>query len=193
MTKFFCIVTDSGKYVRQSDSLDNFELTNHIEQCDKWDDKTNAMGVRSICSNNFPDESFNIRPIITLSEYNKLHTDFRSVWTTERFDLPNWEQDRVNYIGKRTLLTNDEGTVLLVEGLGFHIIDDTIEHKIVPVIILDYTSGTAIVVEADVLLEDEDMIEAINTKYGYSLRLKDIDWMELLDRAIYLQTTINIK
>ena len=70
---------------------------------------------------------------------------------------------------------------------------DTIEHKIVPVIILDYTSGTAIVVEADVLLEDEDMIEAINTKYGYSLRLKDIDWMELLDRAIYLQTTINIK
>lgn len=31
---------------------------------------------------------------ILLSEYNKIHQDFRGVWDTERDDLPNWAQDR---------------------------------------------------------------------------------------------------
>lgn len=62
---------------------------------------------------------------ISLEEYNKLSSDFRGVWTTDRSDLPNWEQIRDKYIGKRTMLDNENGaTVLLIEGLHFEIINE---------------------------------------------------------------------
>ncbi len=62
---------------------------------------------------------------ITLSEYNALPKEYRGVWTTERDDLPNWAEIRDKYMGKRTMLHSDnDATVLLVEGLGFEIIDE---------------------------------------------------------------------
>ncbi len=61
---------------------------------------------------------------ITLSEYNALPQDCRGIWDTERYDLPNWAEIRDRYMGKRTMLHNDNGaTVLLVEGLGFEIVE----------------------------------------------------------------------
>lgn len=64
--------------------------------------------------------------VITLSAYNALHPDKRSVWTSERTDQPNWEAERHLYMGKRTMLDYDpkNGTVLLIEGLSLKIIDD---------------------------------------------------------------------
>lgn len=62
---------------------------------------------------------------ITTTDYYKLHKDYRGTWTTERTDLPNWEKDREKYMGKRTILTNENGaTVLLIEGMGLEIIKD---------------------------------------------------------------------
>lgn len=62
---------------------------------------------------------------ITLSEYNALLKDYRGIWDTERYDLPNWAEIRDRYMGKRTMLHYDNGaTVLLVEGLDFEIIED---------------------------------------------------------------------
>ncbi len=63
---------------------------------------------------------------ILLSEYNKLHSDFRGVWTTERHDMPDWAEERDKYMGKRTMLSDG---CLLVEGLGFEIIDDSLPNK----------------------------------------------------------------
>lgn len=60
---------------------------------------------------------------ITLSEYNALPKDYRGIWDTERYDLPNWAEIRDRYMGKRTMLHNDN-TVLLVEGLSFEIVED---------------------------------------------------------------------
>ncbi len=62
---------------------------------------------------------------ITLSDYNSIPTDFRGVWTTERWDIPNWAEIRGKHMGKRTLLTYDKGTCLLVEGMGLEIVDDS--------------------------------------------------------------------
>ena len=63
---------------------------------------------------------------MTLSEYLRKPKDYRGEWTTERWDLPNWEEERKKYMGKRTLMTNVEGaTCLVVEGLSLEIIDDT--------------------------------------------------------------------
>lgn len=59
-----------------------------------------------------------------------------------------------------------------------------------PIIILDYSSSIVLVVDADIALEDDDMIEAVNEQHGYSFRLKDIHWMQLIDREITLLTTI---
>lgn len=63
-----------------------------------------------------------MRKQITLAEYNALHPDFRSVWTTERWDLPDWENERKKHMGKRTMLSYDNGTVLLIEGIHFDIV-----------------------------------------------------------------------
>lgn len=61
---------------------------------------------------------------ITAHDYNKIHPDFRGVWTTERDDIPGWAEKREKYMGKRTMLHNDNGvTCLLIEGMGFQIID----------------------------------------------------------------------
>jgi len=63
-------------------------------------------------------------PTITLSEYEAIHPDFRGVWDTERDDLLDWPNMRGKYIGKRTMLDYDNGTVLLIEGLNFEIVED---------------------------------------------------------------------
>lgn len=62
---------------------------------------------------------------ITLSEYNSIPETWRGIWTTERWDLPDWAGMRERHMGKRTLMVNDNGTCLLVEGLGFEIVDDS--------------------------------------------------------------------
>ncbi len=62
---------------------------------------------------------------ITLSEYNAIPEDYRGIWTVERWDLPNWAEIREKHIGKRTMMVYDNGTCLLVEGIGFEIVDDT--------------------------------------------------------------------
>lgn len=64
--------------------------------------------------------------IMTLSEYNAIHPDFRGVWTTEREDWPDWPEVRHLYMGKRTLL--EAGCRLAVEGLHFEISND-LNHK----------------------------------------------------------------
>jgi hypothetical protein len=63
---------------------------------------------------------------MTLSEYLRKPKDYRGEWDTERWDIPNWEEERKKYMGKRTLMTNIDGaTCLVVEGLSLEIIDDT--------------------------------------------------------------------
>lgn len=59
---------------------------------------------------------------ITLTEYNALHADFKGIWETERYDLADWHEVREQYMGKRTMMAYDNGTVLLIEGLHFEII-----------------------------------------------------------------------
>ncbi len=56
---------------------------------------------------------------MTLSEYLRKPKDYRGEWTTERWDIPNWEEERKKYMGKRTLMTNIDGaTCLVIEGLS---------------------------------------------------------------------------
>ena len=63
---------------------------------------------------------------MTLSEYLRVPKDYRGVWTTERWDIPNWGDIREKHLGKRTLMTNiNGGTCLVVEGMGLDIIDDS--------------------------------------------------------------------
>ncbi len=60
---------------------------------------------------------------MTLTEYNAIHKDYRSVWTTERWQDDNWEEKRLKYLGKRTMMKwiKGYGTSLLVEGIHFTI------------------------------------------------------------------------
>lgn len=62
---------------------------------------------------------------ITLSEYNSIPKDYCGIWTVERWDLPDWAEIRGKHMGKRTMMVNDNGTCLLVEGTGFEIVDDS--------------------------------------------------------------------
>ena len=64
---------------------------------------------------------------ITLEEYLDIPEDYRGIWDIERWDLPNWAEIREKHMGKRTMMVYDNGTRLLVEGMGFEIIDET--HK----------------------------------------------------------------
>ena len=41
---------------------------------------------------------------ITLSEYNSISEAYRGVWTTERWDIPDWAEMRKKHIGKRTMM-----------------------------------------------------------------------------------------
>lgn len=68
---------------------------------------------------------------ITLSEYNSISEAYRGVWTTERWDIPDWAEMRKKHIGKRTMMVYDNGTCLLVEGLGFEIVDDKIYNFVI--------------------------------------------------------------
>lgn len=61
---------------------------------------------------------------IPLPEYNRIHPDFRGIWTTERDDQPNWARDRHLYMGKRVMMAGDGSCTLLIEGLSF-IIDES--------------------------------------------------------------------
>ena len=68
---------------------------------------------------------------MTLSEYLRKPKDYRGEWTTERWDLPNWEEERKKYMGKRTLMTNVDGaTCLVVEGLSLEIIEAFGDYRI---------------------------------------------------------------
>ena len=51
---------------------------------------------------------------MTLSEYLRKPKDYRGEWTTERWDIPNWKEERDKYMGKRTLMTNVDGATCLV-------------------------------------------------------------------------------
>lgn len=65
--------------------------------------------------------------MLTLSKakYEAIHPDFRGVWKTERWDIPNWAEKREKYLGKRTMVHNDgHGTCLLIEGIGFEITEN---------------------------------------------------------------------
>ena len=62
---------------------------------------------------------------MTLSEYLAVPENYRGVWTTERWDIPDWENLRKSHMGKRTLMVYDKGTCLLVEGLSLEIVDDS--------------------------------------------------------------------
>ena len=62
---------------------------------------------------------------MTLSEYLAVPENYRGVWTTERWDIPDWENLRKKHMGKRTLMVYDKGTCLLVEGLSLEIVDDS--------------------------------------------------------------------
>lgn len=66
---------------------------------------------------------------MTLSEYLAVPEDYRGVWTTERWDIPDWETRRKSHMGKRTLMVYDRGTCLLVEGLSLEIVDDSARKK----------------------------------------------------------------
>lgn len=59
--------------------------------------------------------------IITASAYNAAPSDYRGVWTTERYDLPSWPKIRRDYMGKRTLM---DGSGLHIEGQSLVILED---------------------------------------------------------------------
>ena len=59
--------------------------------------------------------------ILTEGNYNAIHSDYRSVWSTERTDYPDWDSIREQYMGKRTLMRN---FVLHIEGMTLVIIPD---------------------------------------------------------------------
>ena len=48
---------------------------------------------------------------ITLSEYNSISEAYRGVWTTERWDIPDWAEMRKKHIGKRTMMVYDNGSI----------------------------------------------------------------------------------
>ena len=56
---------------------------------------------------------------LTKKEYDAKHKDYRGIW-----DSDNCQNPPTNYNGRRCMLHYDNGTVLLVEGIGFKITDD---------------------------------------------------------------------
>ena len=64
---------------------------------------------------------------VSQSQYDKTSDDFKGIWTAERWDLPNWEEEREKHIGKRTIMPPFalfDTTCLLVEGQGMEIVSD---------------------------------------------------------------------
>ena len=65
---------------------------------------------------------------IPQSLYDSTHSDFKGVWTSERYDWPDWETIRDRYVGKRTWMPPCwlfGSTCLLIEGQNFTILPDT--------------------------------------------------------------------
>jgi hypothetical protein len=59
-------------------------------------------------------------PSFTVEQFEK--KPFTDIWTTERNDLDCWKYVRHEYVGKRTMLANENGkTVLLIEDKHFTI------------------------------------------------------------------------
>lgn len=60
--------------------------------------------------------------MVTISrvEYERIHPDFRGVWTTERTDIPAGRAS-AQYLGKRTLMRDN---ALLIEGLSLTIVEE---------------------------------------------------------------------
>ena len=52
---------------------------------------------------------------ITLSEYNSISEAYRGVWTTERWDIPDWAEMRKKHIGKRTMMVYDLSLIHISE------------------------------------------------------------------------------
>lgn len=59
--------------------------------------------------------------VVTASAYNAAPSDFRNVWSVERYDIPNWREIREQYMGKRTLINGDG---LHIEGQTLVILED---------------------------------------------------------------------
>jgi len=59
-------------------------------------------------------------PVFTLTQFNK--RPYTDIWTTERDEWECWSEVRDQYMGKRTMLSNENGaTVLLIEDIDFTI------------------------------------------------------------------------
>ena len=59
---------------------------------------------------------------VKLKDWQSGYPDFNNVWNTERYDWQNWSEVRHLYMGKRTMLVNDNGiTCLEIEGQHFEI------------------------------------------------------------------------
>lgn len=67
----------------------------------------------------------NLLITITETQYNAKHQDFRGIWSSD--DIHG-----TNYNGKRTMMHYDKGTCLLIEGVGFKIVQ-TEEENINPI------------------------------------------------------------
>ncbi|CAM3835851.1 hypothetical protein VRRI112168_02350 [Vreelandella rituensis] len=65
---------------------------------------------------------------LTETQYALMPQDYRGEWTTERTDIPNWEERRIQYMGKRTLLTAHSR--LVIEGMGLEIVPDVHSHEV---------------------------------------------------------------
>lgn len=68
-------------------------------------------------------------PEINIHQYNAISKDFRGVCTVERYDLPGWEEERLFYLGKRTMMSGDGRCSLLFEGLHFQIVDEPLIYR----------------------------------------------------------------
>ncbi len=113
---------------------------------------------------------------ITLSEYNAIPEAYRGVWTVERWDIPNWVEMREKHIGKRTMMVYDNGTCLLVEGMGFEIVDDSSwkkpdeVRKVIGNRYLKYYSETGHEPHyADCLIRWNDTLETVEVRIALSV------------------------
>ena len=59
--------------------------------------------------------------LVTIGFYAAIFRAFLGVWSSERYDLPCWEQMRDKHMGKRTLMRKGS---LYIEGMGLTIVSD---------------------------------------------------------------------
>lgn len=58
---------------------------------------------------------------ITKEEYNNIHQDYKGIWNSDHIH-------GTNNNGKKTLMHYDNGTCLLIEGVGFEIVETEAEN-----------------------------------------------------------------